>query len=464
VIARADIVERVRQWSLPENVVEKDYILGWLLWGIASDATLGEPWVFKGGTCLKKCYVETYRFSEDLDFTVLPGGPYKPEDVEPLLRRVLTRVGDASGVDFNAQAPALRLRPDGLSTEGRVYYRGPLGAPTARVKLDISANETVVRPPVLREIAHPYPDGALDASVRCYAFDELFAEKLRAMRQRCRPRDLYDVVNLFWRNDLRLYPDAIRSALEEKCKAKNVPVPVAADFIGTPAIDELASEWENMLGHQLPALPPLQLFLDALPDLFAWLDGNLVTAELPPIAYSADEDDAWSPPPTVAVWGQVPLEPVRFAAANHLLVSLAYGGEQRLIEPYSLRRSRAGALLLHAERADNDGHRTYRVDRIEGVRVTTRPFRPRHPIEFSARGPLHAPLQTRGPSGYARPPRGNTRSPSRRHSGRTYTYQCLQCGREFDHSHPNATLRAHKDPYGYPCRGRRGTLVDQSWY
>ena len=26
--------------------------------------------VFKGGTCIKKCYFETYRFSEDLDFTL----------------------------------------------------------------------------------------------------------------------------------------------------------------------------------------------------------------------------------------------------------------------------------------------------------------------------------------------------------------------------------------------------------
>lgn len=33
--------------------------------------------MFKGGTCLKKCYIETYRFSEDLDFTVLPGGPFR---------------------------------------------------------------------------------------------------------------------------------------------------------------------------------------------------------------------------------------------------------------------------------------------------------------------------------------------------------------------------------------------------
>src|SRR6185437_1169255 len=72
VIGRPDIVERVSGWQLTEEVIEKDYVLGWLLWGIGADPVLGDQWVFKGGTCLKKCYIETYRFSEDLHFTVLP--------------------------------------------------------------------------------------------------------------------------------------------------------------------------------------------------------------------------------------------------------------------------------------------------------------------------------------------------------------------------------------------------------
>jgi len=97
--------------------------------------------------CLKKCYIETYRFSEDLDFTVLPGGPYRPEQIEPLLDRVLARVHDASGIDFSSRPPMLRSRPDGLSAEGRVYFIGLRRTPlAARVKLDISANETVIRP------------------------------------------------------------------------------------------------------------------------------------------------------------------------------------------------------------------------------------------------------------------------------------------------------------------------------
>jgi hypothetical protein len=54
VISRADVVERVGEWQLTEEVIEKDYVLGWLLWGIATDRVVAEQWVFKGGTCLKK--------------------------------------------------------------------------------------------------------------------------------------------------------------------------------------------------------------------------------------------------------------------------------------------------------------------------------------------------------------------------------------------------------------------------
>lgn len=59
-INRFDLDERVREWSLRDDIVEKDYVLGWLLWGIGADETLGTKWAFKGGTCLKKCYHETF--------------------------------------------------------------------------------------------------------------------------------------------------------------------------------------------------------------------------------------------------------------------------------------------------------------------------------------------------------------------------------------------------------------------
>lgn len=454
-ITRADIVERVAEWGLTEEVIEKDYVLGWLLWGIGTDPILSQSWVFKGGTCLKKCYIETYRFSEDLDFTVLPDGPFRPEDIEPMLLATLARITAESGIDFSTP-PRVRLRPNETSTEGRVYYTGPRQTPQpAGLKLDISADEPVVRPPVLQQIGHPYPDEFPNGgTVRCYSFDELFAEKIRAMAQRSRPRDLYDIVNLFRRSDLRMYPDTIRSALEEKCAAKSIAVPTAEDFDESPRLAELESEWGNMLGHQLPALPPLEPFLEELPLLFAWLEGDVEEVEAG-ATYANDEDESWSPPPTVATWGTgVPLETVRFAAANHLLVELDYGGSTRLIEPYSLRRTRAGFLVLHAERADGSGHRAYRVERIQGLRVTTTPFRPRMPIEFSARGPLHAPPQYR-----TLVPRAPRTARSRSMRTREFLYACNRCGREFAHTTRNSSLRQHKDPYGNRCSGRSGRYI-----
>ena len=70
VIDRREILAIAANLGLLPNVVEKDYVLGWLLAGIFNHPALAEKWVFKGGTCLKKCYFETYRFSEDLDFTL----------------------------------------------------------------------------------------------------------------------------------------------------------------------------------------------------------------------------------------------------------------------------------------------------------------------------------------------------------------------------------------------------------
>ena len=453
-IGRAAIVERVREWGLREDVVEKDYVLGWTLWGIGTDPELGTRWAFKGGTCLKKCYIETYRFSEDLDFTVLPGPPVSEVGVVAAISRVLERVKDASGIDFSVRAPVLRQRPDGTSLEGRVYYRGPRAAPeAASLKIDLSFAEVVARPPVLRRISHPYPDGLPEpARVRCYSFEEVFAEKIRAMGERGRPRDLYDIINLFWRGDLRAHGPLIRAVLDEKCRTKGVPVPTFAALEAAATRADLETEWANMLGHQLPALPPFESFWAEVPNLFDWLGGAEGVAPLAGIAAGTDEDASWSPPATAWTWGMgIALEPIRFAASNRLCIELGYKGSIRVIEPYSLRRTRAGYLLLHAVRADNRQHRSYRVDQIQSVRVTTRPFRPVYRVELSAAGPLAAP-----------PARAAwTAAPARVRPGPTYVIECGSCSRTFSRTTRTTQLRPHKDADGHACYGRGGYVVDE---
>ena len=67
--------EARQRLGVPWHVLERDYLLSWVLAGISQVSELHQTLVFKGGTALKKCYFGDYRFSEDLDFSGLDGVP-----------------------------------------------------------------------------------------------------------------------------------------------------------------------------------------------------------------------------------------------------------------------------------------------------------------------------------------------------------------------------------------------------
>ena len=437
-----EIRNLVTEWRLREDVIEKDYAIGWVLWGIGADEELQNSWVFKGGTCLKKSFLETYRFSEDLDFTVLPHKErLAPENVAGQLARVASRVYEASGVDFLVRPPRIGQYGSGQYLQGRLYYRGPRNSPTpASIKLDLNSAERVVRPTVLRPISHPYSDALPPpGEVRCYGFEEVFAEKIRAMAERVRPRDLYDIVNLYRRPDLGSEPALIREVLAEKCAVKQIAVPTFASIEASPLVRELVGEWKNMLAHQLPELPPFEQFWQELRSLFEWLEGSLVRPVPTALAFAKNEAHVWSPPSTIWQWGVgTPVEAIRFAAANHLCVELGYKGTTRLVEPYALRQTKAGDIILKAVRVDNGETRSYRIDRMESAKATTDAFTPRYQIDFNRGGPIEMP------------PANST----------TYIIECSYCGRRFSHQREDTALRAHNDRDGYPCSSRAGYLVD----
>lgn len=69
-IQKEEVLQAASRQKVNPVIIEKDYVLGWILAGISNNLSFSESWVFKGGTCLKKCYFKDYRFSEDLDFTL----------------------------------------------------------------------------------------------------------------------------------------------------------------------------------------------------------------------------------------------------------------------------------------------------------------------------------------------------------------------------------------------------------
>lgn len=298
-------------------------------------------------------------------------------------------------------------------------------------------------------------------------FEEIFAEKLRAMSERGRPRDLYDIVLLFRHRDLQAKPKIIKSVLEKKCESKGVSVPTLESIQNSSNKDELISEWENMLGHQLPALPPFEQFWEELPNIFNWLNQIYAPPKVPTISTGENEDLMWEPPQTVRQWGLgVPLESIRFAAVNHLCVELGYKHKVRLIEPYSLRRTKDGHLILHAIKVATNEHRCYRVDSIESIKVTTRTFTPRYEIEFSPVGTIHAsPTPQKSKissfSDYKLnelPHRPSSLRTTSSH-GMKHIFQCGLCQKKFTKSKYDVTLREHKNSLGMNCPGKIGFFV-----
>ena len=179
---------------IPEAVLERDYCLTWFLVGL-SRSRLRDIFAFKGGTALKRCYLGDYRFSEDLDFTLVKTTSLKTILAE--LEIIFAEVYKASGVIIRYSREDRKSHQN--SHTFYLAYEGPLPGMTVKeVKVDITIEERIVLPlwekPVLRGYRE-YEDLPEDATIMVYSLDEILIEKVVALTDRARnePRDLYDL-------------------------------------------------------------------------------------------------------------------------------------------------------------------------------------------------------------------------------------------------------------------------------
>lgn len=274
------------------------------------------------------------------------------------------------------------------TTQGKIAYRGPNSHPgLPKIKLDLTADEVLVRKPELRAIDHRYTDSPLPVGgVLSYSITELFGEKLRALSERCRPRDLYDVVHLYRHPDLIGKSSLVAEVLLQKCLHAGIAIPTV-ESIGALKHDELQEDWAAMLGHQLPEpLAPFSQFWNELEKVFNWLDGKGPVLPLPRAQFS-DLDQTWTAPKASISWQRgLPMHLLKYAAVNRLRVEIDYRPESgrsgpRSVEPYSLRKTRKGKVVLMVVN-DLGMLRSYRIDRIARIRPTSTPFIPRYQIEF----------------------------------------------------------------------------------
>jgi predicted nucleotidyltransferase component of viral defense system len=166
-----------------QRQVEQDLIISRALIDIFNDKMLGAELRFRGGTALNKLHFpQPLRYSEDIDLVRTSAGPIGP--ILDQLRVVLEPWLGRAQFDRSPVAPKFRFR---------VEAEDESGVPI-RLKVEINTREIdAFDPPQLIELRVDNPWFAGEAAIPTFSREEMLATKLRALLQRDKGRDLYDL-------------------------------------------------------------------------------------------------------------------------------------------------------------------------------------------------------------------------------------------------------------------------------
>ncbi len=252
-IHSSEISKLAHKLGLGDRTIEKDYVLTWVLHAIAN-SPLKDQIVFKGGTAIKKMYISEYRFSEDLDFTLLDTAQTNAllessiGALFPWLKREANLTLEIRKVDVHSSGnPAFYLN-----------YVGPLqGHISSRFfKIDFTRGEVLAYPLKKKPVLSTYTDlENRTALLQVYSFEEILSEKLRSLLTRAEPRDLYDI-HYILSNQL----------IDVEQMKFNMPLKLASKGFRLEDLSTILAKrqkafkhlWEARLTGQMPEIPTLE--------------------------------------------------------------------------------------------------------------------------------------------------------------------------------------------------------------
>ena len=268
-ITKQELQQAAKKKSMKDiSLMEKDYALTWTLNAIYANKELSNALIFKGGTCLSKIYGENYRLSEDLDFST-------PINLKPPTEWFEGHLSAAFEEAKSQGAPELKVKKEEIHSNSgqivfQVSYNAVLGQ-AGRLKLDISLKEHIMcgikELPLREKIYSDVPD----FKARCYALQEIALEKMRALFQRGKSRDYYDLWQIFTNISLHkqvaLDDKWLRKYLVEKCEYSKVDYKPESIF-SQVQLEEARRYWKDALGRMVSKLPDFELVISELKDTF----------------------------------------------------------------------------------------------------------------------------------------------------------------------------------------------------
>jgi predicted nucleotidyltransferase component of viral defense system len=175
-----------RTIKYPLQIAEKDYFLA-LAIQLISSLPLGDKLIFKGGTAIHHCCLPQRRFSEDLDFTAVDRAVSLDKVVEALESDGTFRANKTYQSDFTIKIE-------------RLQYQGLLGQP-GNIKFEVDCHQNTVLPGKPTKYQNVW---RVQASPLTMDPREMCAEKIRAVAQRARYRDFYDLFFLLHASEIVL--------------------------------------------------------------------------------------------------------------------------------------------------------------------------------------------------------------------------------------------------------------------
>ncbi|MBA3046345.1 MAG: nucleotidyl transferase AbiEii/AbiGii toxin family protein [Candidatus Thermoplasmatota archaeon] len=240
-----DIKRIAREKEVDPTTIERDYVQNWFLKSLYSNS---DYLLFKGGTSIRKAFVQDYRFSDDLDFTL--SKEVSQEEITELINKSKTFVHDEIGVTFEDDTPFKDVES---GWKVKLHYTSRVTGGPIKLIMDITHShlEKVITDFELHSMYHNYPDQCA-VELKTYSLKEITTEKLRALCQRGWPRDLYDVYNLW----PQVEKDIIQEIFIEKCKFKGFE-PTLKSYDNNE--ESLRSAWAKSLDHQLKNIPDFDM-------------------------------------------------------------------------------------------------------------------------------------------------------------------------------------------------------------
>ena len=251
-IKPGEIQNKARELGVRDQQIEKDYILSWILQGIAEHEYLTTSITFKGGTVLKKVYFEDYRFSEDLDFTLLDDA-ISNEQIFEWFADVFEYIKEEANIP-------LEIIEDNEHEDGGINfyisYIGPLGGQgnNKKVKVDISRTEKLAFETANKDVIISYSDQEKH-QLCSYRLEEVLVEKLRAVMQRMQARDFYDIWYLLEIHGMDI--DFFTNEFCEKCENKNLK-PADFHYKLNQRLPQYKGRWQKSMADQIKDLPDFE--------------------------------------------------------------------------------------------------------------------------------------------------------------------------------------------------------------